>query len=252
MSARVNYETELRGISDNFVLMCRYIEAAIEKCVKALTERDFELAHEVYEEDNLINKMERDIEQSCLKILLMEHPVASDFHDVSAALKMITDLERIGDQAWDIMEITMQFNTDKYTSRLENIEQMAIIVIQMVKDGVQAYINRDLALAKSIAETDNKVDELFEIATNELVLLLRQKPGSAKQAVRLLMISKYFERIGDHAVNVGEWVEYAITGTHPKAEAEPRQRRAIRMNLPEAPKAEEPETNPESDMGDTD
>lgn len=216
MPRRANYEKELQSIFDKLVLMCRSIETAIEKCVRALAERDFELANEVREEEAIINRLEREIEQACLRLLVMEQPLASDFREVSAALKMITDLERIGDQAWDIMEITMQFKTDKYTSRLENIRQMAIIVIQMVKDGVQAYINRDLALAQSIGETDNKVDELFEKITDEIIAQIKQKPGTAKQAVRLLFIAKYFERIGDHAVNVGEWVEYAITGDHPK------------------------------------
>ena len=216
MPRRANYEKELQNIFDKLVLMCRSIETAIEKCVQALVNRDFELANEVYEEDKLINRLEREIEQACLRLLVMEQPMASDFREVSAALKMITDLERIGDQAWDIMEITMQFKTEKYTKRLENIQQMAIIVIQMVKDGVQAYINRDLELAKSIAVTDDKVDELFDIAISDLIAQVKQKPGTAKQAVRLLLIAKYFERIGDHAVNVGEWVEYAITGNHPK------------------------------------
>lgn len=216
MPRRASYERDLQSIIDKLVLMCRSIETAIEKCVAALFERDFDAANEVYEEDKLIDRLEREIEQACLRLLVMEQPLASDFREVSAALKMITDLERIGDQAWDIAEITMQFKTEKYTKRLENIRQMATIVIQMVKDGVQAYINRDLALARSIAETDNKVDELFNKITEDIIAQLKQKPGSAKQAVRLLMIAKYFERIGDHAVNVGEWVEFAITGHHPK------------------------------------
>lgn len=216
MPRRANYERELQNIFDKLVLMCRSIEAAIEKCVTALAERDFELAGEVYEEDQLIDRLEREIEQACLRLLVMEQPLAGDFREISAALKMITDLERIGDQAWDIMQITMQFRTDKYIARLENIKQMAIIVIQMVKDGVHAYINRDLELAQSIAATDEKVDELFNVATDDLIAQIKERPGTAKQAVRLLLIAKYFERIGDHAVNVGEWVEYAITGNHPK------------------------------------
>jgi phosphate transport system protein len=213
---RANYENELQNIFDKLVLMCRSIEAAIEKCVTALVERDFEIAQEVYEENKLIDKLEREIEQACLRLLVMEQPLAGDFREITAALKMITDLERIGDQAWDIMEITMQFNTEKYTKKLDNIQQMAIIVIQMVKDGVQAYINRDLELAKSIYETDDKVDDLFEKIIEEITLQMKQRPRGAKQSVRLLLIAKYFERIGDHAVNVGEWVEYAITGNHPK------------------------------------
>ena len=216
MSIRARYEEELSGVFDNLVLMCRHIESAIDKCLKALVDRDFELANEVYEEDKLIDKMERDIEQSCLKILVMEHPVASDFREISAALKMITDLERIGDQARDIAEITMQFGNEEYIKKLEHIPQMAVIVIQMVKDGIQAYINRDLELARSLDGTDDKVDNLFNTVMADLTALIRKNPDNAEQAIMFMMITKYLERIGDHAVNIGEWVEYAITGSHPK------------------------------------
>ena len=216
MSIRVRYEKELKDVFGNLVLMCRYIEVAIEKCIKALTDLDFDLAREVCEEDERIDKMERDIEQSCLKILVMEHPMASDFREVSAALKMITDLERIGDQARDIAELTIQLGDDGYAHKLINIPSMATVVTQMVKDGVQAYINRDLALARSLDKTDDKVDELFRIIMSDLTFLIKTDPSSAERAIMLMMITKYLERIGDHAINIGEWVEYAITGNHPK------------------------------------
>jgi len=218
MSIRARYEKELQGVFDSLVLMCRHIEAAIEKCVKALTDRDFELAKDVFEEDKLIDKMERDIEQSCLKILMMESPVAGDFREITAVLKMITDLERIGDQARDIAEITTQFGDEKYIKKLEHIPQMAVIVTQMVKDGVQAHINRDLELARTLDKTDDKVDHLFNIVMSDLTALIRKNPDNAEQAIMFMMITKYLERIGDHAVNIGEWVEYAITGSRPENE----------------------------------
>jgi phosphate transport system protein len=213
---RANYEKELQHIFDNLVLMCRCIESAIEKSVKALVERDFELAREVYDDDKVIDKLEREIEQACLRLLVMEHPLARDFREVTAALKMITDLERIGDQAWDIAEITMQFKSEKYMKKLEHISQMAVIVIQMVKDGVQAYINKDLSLARSVYEADERVDILFDTVTADVINRVKVNPNKIKQEIRFVMIAKYLERIGDHAVNVGEWVEYAITGNHPK------------------------------------
>jgi len=218
MSIRTRYERELNGIVDNLVLMCRHIEVAIEKCVRALVKRDFDLAREVFETDKIIDSMERDIEQSCLKILMMEHPVASDFREVSAVLKMITDLERIGDQARDIAEITMQFRDEEYIKKLVHIPQMAVIVTQMVKDGVQSYINRDVELARSLDRTDDKVDELFNVVMSDLIDLIKKNPENAEQAVLFIMINKYLERIGDHAVNIGEWVEYAVTGNHPQNE----------------------------------
>ena len=218
MSIRARYEKELSGIVDSLVLMCRHIETAIEKCVKALVERDHDIAREVLEEDNVIDKLEREIEQSCLRILMMEHPVAGDFREISAALKMITDLERIGDQARDIAEIAMQFGGGEYIKKLIHIPQMAVIVINMVKDGVQAYINRDLALAGSLDRTDDKVDDLFNVVMADLTALIKKNPDNAEQAIMFMMITKYLERIGDHAVNIGEWVEYAIEGRHPKKE----------------------------------
>ena len=218
MFIRAQYETELKGIVDSLVLMFRHIEAVIEKCIKALIERDFDLAREVFEEDILIDRMERNIEQACLRILVMKHPVAGDFREITAILKMITDLERIGDQARDIAEIAMQFGDDEYIKKLVHIPQMAVIVIQMVKDGVQAYINRDLALARSLNRTDDKVDDLFNVVVEELVELIKKNSDNAEQAIKFIMITKYLERVGDHAVNIGEWVEYAMTGNRPENE----------------------------------
>jgi phosphate transport system protein len=134
---------------------------------------------------------------------------------------MITDLERIGDQAWDIAEIVTQFGDEDYIKKLEHIPQMAIIVIQMVKDGVHAYINRDLTLARSLDKTDDKVDDLFNTVMADLTALIRKNPDNAEQAIMLMMITKYLERIGDHAVNIGEWVEYAITGIRPEGNEVP-------------------------------
>lgn len=215
MSIRMRYVNELNSVSDNLVLMCRHIETTIEKCVKALVERNFELAKQVNEDHQRIDKMEREIEHSCLRLLLMEHPVASDFHEVSAVLKMLTDLERIGDQALDIAEITTQFRDDQYVKNLEHIQQMATIVIQMVKEGVQAYVDRDLALARSLEETDDLVDDLFSKVMAELTALIKEDPDNAEQAIMLMMITKYLERIGDHAVNIGDWVVFAITTNRP-------------------------------------
>ena len=216
MRRRANYERELQDIFDKLVVMCRIIENGIEKCVGAFMQRDFDLAQEVYEDSQEVSKLERAIEQACLRLLVMEQPLASDFREVSTALKLITELERIGDNAWDIAELTMQFKSEQYMEKMEQMPQMATIVIQMVKDSVQAYINRDLDLARSINTTDDKLDELYTKTTDDLINQIKNKPNKTRQIVRLLMIAKYFERIGDHAVSVSEWVEYSITGSHPK------------------------------------
>lgn len=214
MSIRSKYEAELRLVFDKLVDMCHATEIAIEKSITALRMRDPDLAREVMREDHDIDSAEREIEQDCLKILLMERPVASDFREVSAALKMITDLERIADQAADISEISLQFGEEKFIKEPEHITQMATLAIGMVKDGVQSYINRDLATARGLDKRDDRVDELFETIKKDLIALIRQNPDNADQAILFMMIAKYLERIGDHAVNIGEWVEYAVTGYH--------------------------------------
>ncbi len=214
MSIRNKYEAELNTVFNKLIAMCRSVEIAIDKSVNALVHRDGVIASEVIREDKDIDNMEHEIEQDCLKILLMEHPVASDFREVSAALKMITDLERIADQAADISEITFQFGDEKYIKEPTLIEQMASLAVAMVKDGVQSYINRDLGVARSLDKRDDKVDALFDRIKNELVQLIRTDGKNADQAILFMMIAKYIERIADHAVNIGEWVEYAVTGYH--------------------------------------
>ncbi len=214
MSIRIKYETELAEVFNKLIRMCRATEIAIEKSVSALVKKNREISEEVISEDKYIDGLEHEIEQDCLKILLMEHPVAGDFRDVSAALKMITDLERIADQASDISEIAWQFGEEEYIKEPEHIVQMTKYAVKMVKDGVQSYINRDLELARSLEKCDDKVDELFEKIKQDLIELIKKDGKNADQAILFMMIAKYLERISDHAVNIGEWVEYAVTGFH--------------------------------------
>lgn len=214
MNIRVKYEAELNAVFNKLVSMCRYVEVAIEKSLNALINKNGEIASEVMTEDKIIDDKEHEIEQDCLKILLLEHPVASDFRDVSAILKMITDLERIGDQASDIAAITFLFNGADFIKEPEHIRLMATYAIEMVKDGVQSYINKDLGLARSLDKRDDKVDDLFKTVRDELIELIKKDGNNAEQAIYFMMIAKYIERIADHAVNIGEWVEYAVTGYH--------------------------------------
>ena len=214
MSIRNKYEAELAQVFDKLVTMCRETERAIDRSITALVMRDAALSRAVIEEDKNIDRLEHEIEQDCLKILLMEHPVASDFRDVSAALKMITDLERIADQAADISELALGFGNEKYIKEPEHIAEMAKLTTAMVKDSVESYINRDVELARSLDGRDDRVDELFETVKNGLVALIRLDGANADQAILFMMIAKYLERIADHAVNIGEWVEYAATGYH--------------------------------------
>lgn len=214
MGIRSKYEAELTTVNNKLIQMCRAVEIAIEKSINALVQRDNALAQEVISEDKNIDNAEHDIEGDCLKILLMEHPVASDFREVSAALKMITDLERIADQAADISELSFQFGEEPFIKEPKHIERMAALAKEMVKDGVLSYINRDLDLARSLDKRDDSVDELFTTIKDELVSLIQKDGKNADQAIVFMMIAKYLERIADHAVNIGEWVEYDLTGYH--------------------------------------
>lgn len=214
MSIRNKYEEELLTVKDELLQMCGMVENAIEKAINALVNRDLETSKKLILEDKNVDNLERIIEQDCLKILLMEHPVASDFREISAILKMITDLERIGDHASDISEISLQIGKEEPIKKFEHLQLMATSSITMVKDSVQSYINRDLDTAISLNKRDDKIDLLFEEIKEELINLIKNDSKNADQAILLLLIAKYLERVGDHAVNIGEWVEYAIKGNH--------------------------------------
>ncbi|MCL1846021.1 MAG: phosphate signaling complex protein PhoU [Defluviitaleaceae bacterium] len=209
MPARADYRKKLQNILDNLVIMCRHAEDICEQSVAAFVARDLELAQNVKKIEKTIDKLERKIEKASLRLLVMEHPVASDFHEISVALKIVIDLERIGDQAKDIAKITAQL-TDAPVP--ESIKQMGVIVIHMLKDAVRSYVNRDLELARLLDKTDDKVDAIFDIIMNELAAAIQKNPENSKNALQLIMVAKYLERIGDHAVNIGERVEKLIQG----------------------------------------
>ena len=158
--------------------------------------------------------MEKDIERLCLKLLLQQQPVARDLRQISAALKMITDMERIGDQTSDIAEIIISEKKSE-ASDIPKIGKMSEAAARMVRDSVRAYVNKDLELARQVMEADNEVDLLFEDNKKELIEFIAQNNGDqGKEAIDLIMVAKYLERIGDHATNIAEWVEFSITGIH--------------------------------------
>ncbi|NLK44946.1 MAG: phosphate signaling complex protein PhoU [Tissierellia bacterium] len=211
---RNRFDRELNLLNQELIEMGNAIESSIEAAVTALIEQNIDLAKRVIEGDKEINNIEKDIEKRCLKLLLQQQPVASDLRMISSALKMITDMERIGDQASDISEITIRLANEKYIKQLIHIPQMATATIKMVKDSIDAFVKRDLDLAVSVIYYDDVVDDLFNIIKNEVIDLIRESMDNGEQAVDFLMIAKYFERIGDHAENIAEWVYYSIEGSH--------------------------------------
>lgn len=211
---RNRFDRELKELNLELIEMGNIIESSIESAVSALINQNLDLAKRVIDGDKEVNDMEKSIESKCIKLLLHQNPVASDLRMISAALKMITDMERIGDQASDISEITIRLTNEKYIKKLVHIPQMAEATTKMVKDSIDAYVKKDLNLIKEVIKYDDVVDDLFNTVKNEVIDLIRADAANGEQAVDFLMIAKYFERIGDHAQNIAEWVYFSITGEH--------------------------------------
>ena len=188
-------------------------ENIIALSVKALLEGDIAGAKKVKEQGYIIDQMEREIESICLKLLLQQQPVAKDLRGISAALKMITDLERIGDQAEDIADI-ITFLGGRTGEEWHDIRIMAEATIKMVTDSIDAYVMQDLKLARSVLDYDDVVDDAFDRVKQTLIKMISENAADGEYAVDMLMIAKYFERIGDHATNIAEWVEFSVTGIH--------------------------------------
>jgi len=215
---RINFEEQLRLLNEELLEMGSLIEHAIQSASEALLRQDVEAANEAITFDREVDQKERDIEALCLKLLLQQQPVARDLRLISAALKMITDMERIGDQASDISGIVIYLAGKPYIKPLEHLPQMADAAKRMVSGSLDAFINKDLELARRVIDMDDIIDDLFDTIKGELIELIQRDAANGEQAIDLLMIAKYFERIGDHAQNIAEWAEYSITGVHKGAE----------------------------------
>ena len=208
---RTKYDKQLTALHDELIAMGALCETAIQYAVQALRTRDAELAKRTMQGDKEIDQKEHIIESACLKLLLEQQPVARDLREVSAALKMVTDLERIGDQAEDIAEIVISGQVNEVE---ELLRDMASSTIKMVTESVDAYVKHDTMLAEKVIAEDDIVDDWFDRVKHTLIRRMTTDPGEGERAVDLLMIAKYFERIGDHAVNVAQWVIFSVTGTH--------------------------------------
>ena len=210
---RNRFDEQLFELNREIIEMGALCEEAISNAVKALVTGDVVLAGSIKEKDNAIDQKERDIENRCMKLLLHQQPVARDLRTISAAMKLITDMERIGDQADDIAEIVV-FLDGHIVDNMELIEEMAQETIKMVTNSVDAFVKKDIALAQQVIEQDDIVDDYFLRVKRGIISLITDQAVNGEVALDLLMISKYFERIGDHATNIAEWVIYSITGMH--------------------------------------
>ncbi len=210
---RNRFDEQLNNLNNGLITMGALCEEAISSAVKLLIDNDVKMKENVLETDKQIDQKERDIETLCMKLLMQQQPVASDLRTISSALKMISDMERIGDQASDIAEIAEYANGCGMQSEI-HIADMARATIQMVTDSIDSFVKKDIDLAHTVIEHDNTVDDLFDKVKGELISAIENKAANAEALIDLLMIAKYFERIGDHAENIAEWVIYSITGKH--------------------------------------
>ena len=210
---RSRFDEQLAILNRELIEMGALCEEAIALAAKALTDKDKTMAAKVAAMDAEIDQKERNIESMCLKLLLQQQPVARDLRQISAALKMITDMERIGDQAEDISEIVITLD-GRYAENSALLKGMAESTIQMVTESVDAYVKRDTALAQQVIKMDDIVDDYFDQVKAELISKIAGEPADGEYALDLFMIAKYLERIGDHAVNIAEWVIFSVTGKH--------------------------------------
>ncbi len=210
---RSRFDEQLALLNKELIEMGALCEQVIALAAQSLTEGDTALAAGVSPLDEEIDRKEREIESLCLKLLLQQQPVARDLRQISAALKMITDMERIGDQAEDIAEI-VAFLGGRGTEDSELLRDMARSTIRMVSGSVDAYVKRDVPLAEKVIAEDDVVDDYFARVKKALISRIAADPTDGEFALDVLMIAKYFERIGDHAVNIAEWVIFSVTGEH--------------------------------------
>ena len=212
MSVRVTYELELEKLNQDLKEMAHMVENAIEQTFVAFEDQNHEKAEEIIKGDRTINDMERAVESRCLSLILRQQPVACDLRQVSTALKVVTDLERIGDHASDIAELILRIKVEHAYHIVKHLPTMAAAAQKMVHDAIEAFIAQDLEAAMEIIKRDDEVDTLFNQVKTDVIDLLKTSPNQADQGIDLLMVAKYLERIGDHAVNVCESTQFSKTG----------------------------------------
>lgn len=214
MVARKAFENELNKLHNELIYFGGLVEESIENAIQALKTKNTELAKQIIRNDDKIDSVEKDIERQCLMIIATQQPLAKDLRTVSSILKLITDLERIGDHASDIADLTLRLSQSAFVKPLLDIPCMAAIAKLMLHDSITAYVDCNHALAGQVIEMDDQVDEYFSKITLELIALMKNDAGVVDQCIDFMLITKYLERIGDHATNIAEWAIYNISGEY--------------------------------------
>lgn len=215
---REYFDLELKSLNDKLIEMGALVEGAIKNTISIITNGDYDKLETARVIEEKINKMDRVIQNYCLNLLLLQSPVAGDLRTVSATLKMITDLERIGDQAIDIAEMSIYLKDCENLYSMTHLSEMAERASNMVTTAIDAFVRKDLKLAMTVATMDDAIDDLFNKVKEEVVEIIKTNKELDQQAIDIMLIAKYFEKIGDHAENIGEWVVFAITGKIEKAQ----------------------------------
>ncbi len=214
MSVRSKFDEELKFLNDDIIKMACMIEKAINDCIKCIEKRDLELAKEVIESDKAINDMEKQIETRCLKLLLRQQPVAKDLRLISTTLKMITDLERIGDHAADIAYIALDEGAQSLKFIRLEIKEMIHLALEMLANSISCFINDNKKLARATIKNDDELDKLFYEVRDDIIKKIKNEEIEPDTGINTIMICKYIEKIGDHATNIAEWVIFYLTGEH--------------------------------------
>jgi len=207
---RLRFDEQLRLLNNEMIVMSSMIEKAIQEAIDALFTKNVEKAKRIMQDDELIDQEQKDIESMCFQLLIQQQPVATDLRNITAAMKMVTDMERIGDHAADISELTILLAGSPYLLKEDNIKRMAAETMTMLIHAVEAFVERDMAKAREVIEHDDIVDDLFVKVKAELIEVMQHNTDCEEQAADLLMVNKYLERIGDHATNIAEWVIFSI------------------------------------------
>ena len=215
---RNRFDHQLEMLNSELITMGALCEESVTYAMNALFKGDMDMAKRAIEAERRIDQKERDIETLCMRLLLQQQPVARDLRVISSALKMISDMERIGDHAEDIAEIAGYIEEAEGIPQEENLQLMARAAASMVTESVDSFVKKDLELAKKVIVDDNIVDGYFDKVKDDLIEMISQEPGKGRLYLDLLMVAKYLERVADHTTNIGEWVVYSITGEHPEEE----------------------------------
>ena len=207
---RSKFDEQLAELNQEMIQMGVMIEKSIAKAVEALVKGNKELARTIMEEDELVDRAQKRIEGICFNLLIQQQPVARDLRTITAAMKMVTDMERIGDHAADISEISIFMGKERTPESFAHINKMATETVMMLNQSIEAYVERNEEKAQAVIEHDDIVDQLFEASKKDIIQLILKKPKDGEEATDLLMVAKYFERIGDHATNIAEWVIFSL------------------------------------------